>query len=530
MTEPQYIPGLATKRAPQTVPDSELESIKEALWSADNGRFFSMFPASTPKYARNAGPRSSDRTDSMARMYVNGRGPRIHDANLQKSIGNLYTGGVLSDGATERSGGTNSPNGYGYFDFIISNWSISYQEREQAVDTLSDNTVIFYSGMSAPMGQGSGALLNTFQDDQNVWFHYAYMESLRGSRLAAKGQVASFLCDSFRYEGYLTSLSVQTQAQIQNAVMFNFTFRVKQISVVTPVLYSASANAEVWSSRQEPLVITTPSSIDDTTRVGSEAAVNPVSARSAPAAVASADANSRDPRATIEQADMTFTEAEAEVANQIASEHAAAESAAQATDITFTLEEADQVESSLNRVLNNEASTSTSGDIAPTSLPANTAPETILTPEQQRIADLAGAANVPFGGGTELARDPSSGRFLSVGTGTATAGGASSAGVPVSASVAADRIAASAQKSPVSGPIYGQTYANAPSTLPAYARGNEQLPNGFTDIYRVQGTVFAEAYARAASQVATVQTAGGALRTVVGRRSRRRSGPSSVRI
>lgn len=520
MTEPQYIPGLATKRAPQTVPDSELQSIKDALWSADNGRFFSMFPASTPKYARNAGPRPSDRTDSMARMYVNGRGPTIHDANLQASIGNLYTGGVLENGATERTGSTQSPNGFGYFDFILSSWSIGFQEREQAVDTLSDNTVIFYSGMSAPVGQGSGALLNTYQDDQNVWFHYAYMESLRGSRLAASGQVASFLVDSFRYEGYLSSLSINTRAEVQNAVMFNFTFRVKQISVVTPVLYSASANAEVWSSRQDPLVITTPSAVNDTDRVAAESAVNPTNARSAPAAVASADAASRDPRATPESAVVPPTEAQAQTASQIAVEHTIAELAASA-GLDYNAE--------LAARLNAEASTAPSGDIAATSVPPNTAPETMLTPEQQRIADIAGAQNVPFGGGTTLARDPASGRFLSVSAVLPVIGMAST--VPVSASVAADRIAASAQAGPASGDTFGQTYANAPSTLPAYAQGAGQLPNGFTDIYRVQGTVFAEAYARAASQVATVQSASGALsRTVVGRRSRRRSGPSSVRI
>lgn len=521
MTEPQYIPGLATRLAPQdvpgapfkaptqTVPDAELASIKAALQSADNGRFFSMFPASTPKYARNAGPRPSERTDSMARMYVNGRGPTVHDANLQKSIGNLYTGGVIKAGDTHRTGGTRSPNGFGFFDFILSSWSISFQEREQAVDTLSDNTVIFYSGMSAPVGQGSGALLNTYQDDQNVWFHYAYMESLRGSRLAARGQVASFLVDSFRYEGYLSGLSINTRAEVQNAVMFNFTFRVKQISVVTPVLYSASANAEVWSSRQEPLVITAPSSIDDTTRTGAETAVNPVSARSAPAAVAATDAASRDPRAEQESATTPPTEARAQTANQIAFEHTIAALAA-TSGLEFNPE--------LAATLNAEASTTTSGDIAGTSVPPNTAPETLLTPEQQRIADIAGASRIP-----EIARDPASGRFLSV--------SAADVAVPVSASVAADRVAGAAQRSSASTDVFGQTYANAPSTLPAYAQGGGQLPSGFTDIYRVQGTVFAEAYARAAAQVATVQSASGALaRTVIGRRSRRRSGSSEVRI
>lgn len=519
MDEPAYIPGLATSRGATVIPDAELDSIKAALARPDNGRFYSMFPASTPKYARNDGPRASERTDSMARIYVNGRGPTIRDANMQKSVGNLYTGGVLRNGATARSGGQGSAGGFGFFDFILSSWSINYQEREQAVDTLSDNTVVFYSGMSAPVGQGSGALLNTYQDDQNVWFHYAYMESLRGSRLAARGQVASFICDSFRYEGYLSSLSIQTRAEVQNAVMFNFTFRVKQISVVTPVIYSAQATAELWSSEQPPLIITTPSSVDDTSRHGVELAVNPTAARSAPAAVATADAESRDPRATPESATATPTETRAASAAQIAAEHTIAELAAQADLALPYIEQ-----------LNAEGTLSASGDIAATAVPPNTRPETLLTPEQQRVAEIAGASNVPFAvGDIAFIRDPSSGRFLSSTMSGPRVGGAplSPVIVPVSASVAADHVAASAQVPDLRGPIYGQSAANAPSTLPAYAQTGSGvgLPAGFTDIYRVQGTVFAEAYARAASQVATVQTVGTALgRTVAGRRSRRRAG------
>lgn len=510
--DPLYLPGRATYRAPKTVPDSELELIKTSLRSNDNGRFYSMFPASTPKYARNQGARSSERTESMARMYITGQGPDIRDSNLSKSVGNLFTGGVRVDGATERTGGADSPSGFGYFDFLLSTWSISYQEREQAVDTISDNTVIFYSGMSAPIGQGAGALLNTYQDDQNVWFHYAYMECLRGSRLASKGQVASLLCDSFRYDGYLTNLSVQTQAAVQNAVMFSFAFRVKQISIVTPVIYSASACVDVWTSRQPDLVVTTPTGIDDTTPTGVEAAVNPVSARSAPAAVAAADATTRDARATPESAVNPFTDTAAAAALAIGSEHTIAALAAQGdVDLAYIDPAA---------TLNAEGVISTSGDIAPTTIPADTAPESVVSPEQQLINSISGPQDVQFGLGYVVPVDAASGRFVAVtGPGSVIDVGGS---VVVSACVGADRIAAAAQLGGASpGPAYGS------STLPAYAQSGSQLPDGFADIYRVQGTVFAEAYARAASQVAVSQTVGGLLhRTVVGRRSRRIQGAS----
>jgi len=507
---PTYVPGLARVLSPQQIPDSEIDAVKAALARADSGRFYSMFPASTPKTARNAGPRSSDRTDSMARLYIHGHGPDLQDHNLAASIGNLFTGGVTLDRTPY--GGETSATGLGYFDFLLGSWAINYVEREQAVDTISDNTVIFYSGQSAPVGQASGAFLNTYQDDQNVWFHYAYMECLRGSRLASRGQIASLLCDSFRYDGYLSNLSVQTQATVQNAVMFNFTFRVKQISVVTPVLYSAAAVAEVWSARQDPLIATAPVTEDSTTRTAAQAAVNPVSAAALPAAVAAAEANTRDARATPESGTAPPSVAGQAVDQQIATETVARSAAT--------------VDASVGATLHAEGATAASGDMAQAVVPPNVAPDTVTSPDQDLVNRIASANGVQLGGGTVLERDPNSGRFL------ATTGGNRpvidvEGAVTVSAGRSADRIAAAAQGVTARGPVYGQSYAEAPSTLPAYAQSGSGLPGGFTDIYRVQGTVFAEAYARAATAVATAQAASGPLRRdSVGRRSRRRRGSS----
>ena len=510
---PSYVPGLASARNPTRVNDAELELVKQALWRPDNGRFYSMFPASTPKHARNSGPRSSERTESMSRLYIHGRGPQIHDQNLAKSIGHLYTGGVRVGDAKERTGGRDSPNGFGFFDFLLGQTSITYQEREQAGDTRSDNTVVYHSGQSAPVLSGRGAFLNTYQDDQNVWFQYAYHEGLRGSQLANRGQIASLLSDSFRYDGYMSSLSVQTVANITNAVMFSFTFRVKQISVVTPVLYSAAATDAVWNTRQDLLIVTTPSSIDDETRTGVESAVNPVAPRAMPSAAASADAAARDPRAVAEQATAPASEAQVSTDTQLAIQQAAvasvrAEIANNGVDISA--------------VLSAETAISGSGDVAPNAVPPSSVAATMPTLEQQRLAAIEGGTVVAYNPGVEVPRDPSSGRFLGVG---------SSGELPVidvqnsyyaSASVGADRVAAAAQLGASNAAGIGQRYVGVSSTLPAYAQSRTQLPGGFTDIYRVQGTVFAEAYARAAAEVAAVQTASGKVSARVGRRSRRR--------
>ena len=227
MTGVSYVPG---RDNPDSTPESGTET---------SGRFFSQFPASTPKFAINAGPRRSEFVETMARLTIDvGRRNmqsllRTLPADVQAAARTLLFDGSLTAEDSYASG-------VGYFDFLLTSITDPKTEREQAVDTLSDNTVIFYSGQTAPVLSGQGVFINTFQDDQHVWFQLLYAELLRGSALARRGLITRFAYDSFFMSGYLTSLQTSLQGGIKNGVDFSFTFRVKQIQIATPILYNPS--------------------------------------------------------------------------------------------------------------------------------------------------------------------------------------------------------------------------------------------------------------------------------------------------
>lgn len=246
----------------------------------EQGRFFSSFPAATPKYARNAGPRRSEFVETMARFIVDV--PQGY-ATLRNSLpGDVkaVSRTLLYNGKLDR--GTHYDSGIGYFDFLLTQIQQPHQEREQAVDTLTDNTVIFYGGQTAPVLSGSGTLFNTYQDDQNVWFQLIYSELLRGTMLARRGLLARLRYDSFFMTGYMSSLVTATTGDVKNAVQFSFTFRVKQIQIITPILYHPSNASSVISTNI--LTREQPSTADDTVRSGVETAETPATPSSVPAA------------------------------------------------------------------------------------------------------------------------------------------------------------------------------------------------------------------------------------------------------
>jgi len=244
------------------------------------GRFFSSFPAATPKFALNEGPRRSEFTETMARMIIDV--PREFQQLRDSLPGDVQSASrtLLRDGKLTR--GTSNGSGVGYFDFLLTNVQQGHQEREQVVDTLTDNTVIFYGGQSAPMLNCSGTLLNSYQDDQNVWFQLLYSELLRGTMLARRNLVVRLRYDSFFMTGYLSSLNVATEGGAKNYVQFSFTFRIKQIQITTPIIYNPSYGRSLLVDNL--FTRSTPLGSDDTTRVGVETAETPATPTSVPAA------------------------------------------------------------------------------------------------------------------------------------------------------------------------------------------------------------------------------------------------------
>lgn len=276
-------PGIITGRnllAPEGFPN-EVE-----------GRFFSSIPAGTPKFALNRGPRRSEFTETMARLIVDV--PPGQMAALMRSLPAdtaaaaqtlLYAGNVtaLRDGNAQ---------GAGFFDFMLTQATMQQVEREQAVDTLTDNTIIYYSGQSSPLLSCSGYLYNTYQDDQVVWFHLLYNDILRGTQLARRGLVTRFRYDSFFLTGYLTNFVLTTLGDAKNYAQFSFTFRIKQIQIATPIVYNPTLTQSLLASNL--FVNPSPPGADNATRHGVETGEVPLAPRAVPAATTQNNVDTRE--------------------------------------------------------------------------------------------------------------------------------------------------------------------------------------------------------------------------------------------
>jgi hypothetical protein len=288
MTGPLYIPITVDSDNPESGTETD-------------GRFFSAFPTSTPKFARNDGPRRSEFVETMARFTIDvGRGSMQSlldslPADVQAAARTLLFDGNLTADDSFASG-------IGYFDFLLEAVTFPLAEREQAVDTLTDNTVIFYSGQSAPILSGQGTFMNTYQDDQHVWFQLLYAELLRGSALARRGLIARLTYDSFYMSGYLTSLQTSTQGGVKNAVNFSFGFRVKQVQIATPILYNPSTTT---SRIQTALFESTSSNgANDEGRRGVQSTPAAVAERGAPITISIYDLTNIDARELYRQRSM----------------------------------------------------------------------------------------------------------------------------------------------------------------------------------------------------------------------------------
>lgn len=260
------------------------------------GRFFSSFPAGTPKFALNQGPRRSEFVETMARLIVDV--PPARMASLLRSLPAdtaaaartlLYAGNVTSlrDGNAQ---------GAGYFDFLMTQITQQQQEREQAVDTLTDNTVIYYSGQSAPVLSCAGYFYNTYQDDQNVWFQLIYSDLLRGTQLARRGLVARFRYDSFFITGYLMNMVTTTMGEAKNYTQFSFNFRVKQIQIATPIIYNPTLAQSLLATNL--FTSSSPPGSDNATRHGVETGEQPLAPRATPAASTQANTDAREAEVT----------------------------------------------------------------------------------------------------------------------------------------------------------------------------------------------------------------------------------------
>lgn len=239
---------------------------------------FATHPGATPKYSLNRGPRDAEYRDTMARLFIDL--PPGDDA-LQSFLASLppesrALGKVLATG-----GGTGGSAGTGFIDFLLTQASEDMREKAQIVDTLTDNYVAFYTGQEPPLFQYGGTVLNTYQDDQRVWMLRLYRDILRGTRLANRGLIARMRYDSFIVSGYLENLVLGLSGDAVDYGSFQFSMRVKQLSIFTPTIGLPTLVETPASSFR---LNATQSTVGDINRAGALMSATPPTAQSGPAA------------------------------------------------------------------------------------------------------------------------------------------------------------------------------------------------------------------------------------------------------
>ena len=193
---------------------------------------FSPNPGSTAKTAFNlkSYKKDAESRESLARLFV-----EVPDKDaFLKSVSKESQSLAMALISGSNSGGA---GGTGFFDFLMTEANETFNEKTQIVDTLTDNYVVYFSGREPAMANYAGTLLNTYQDDQRVWFLRLYSEILRGTRLATRNLIARLRYDSFLVSGYLVSLSMWLDGDTHiTASRFSFQMLIKRMQVMSPQL------------------------------------------------------------------------------------------------------------------------------------------------------------------------------------------------------------------------------------------------------------------------------------------------------
>lgn len=239
MPSPGIITGSSLRRT-DTVTDTDgIKLFKDTsgteIVPASGLGVFGAHPGATPKYAFNtvSKTRDAEYRETMARLYIELPNEKARARFLETvSKNSQQLASVLTSAK-----GTGGSGGTGFIDFLLTGAQETFQEKTQIVDTLTDNYVAFYSGREPPAFSYTGVLLNTYQDDQRVWFWRLYQEILRGSRLATRNLILHLRYDSFIVSGYMETLQMGISGDSDlSSSQFAFTIRVKRMSVFTQAL------------------------------------------------------------------------------------------------------------------------------------------------------------------------------------------------------------------------------------------------------------------------------------------------------
>lgn len=200
---------------------------------------FADTPLSTPKYARNLGPRDAEFRDTLARLFIS-----LADADPATQT--AYLAGLPQDARAVAQVllGNNNHGSSGFVDFILTQAVEPLQEIVQVEKTVGDDYVAFFFGQAPPTFQYSGFLLNSLQDDQRTGFAIAYQAILRGTQLARRGALARLRYDSVVVEGAATASQQTLNSDNEMAVPFSFTLLVKRYWIIQSPLFKRTSPAD----------------------------------------------------------------------------------------------------------------------------------------------------------------------------------------------------------------------------------------------------------------------------------------------
>ena len=185
---------------------------------------YAQHPAQTPKYHTGNGVES---LATQARMFLE----FSDDATFKSFRESLpERAKKLVDVLSPQS----KVGGVGYFDFLMSRVSESFQEKVQVSEVLSDGHIAYFFGQKAPMWQVSGRLLNTQQDQWYDAFHILYQDVLRGTQLARHRIPLKIAYDNRVVVGSLVSMNTTLSADSETAVPFNFQILVSRVYIRQP--------------------------------------------------------------------------------------------------------------------------------------------------------------------------------------------------------------------------------------------------------------------------------------------------------
>lgn len=215
--------------------------------SGAGGVHAKFLQGASPKYATNNGERLDYFRDTLARMFLavsesEKRSlffPSLADQKV-KLPAKALTGTPMtypttptpesqSSNAGSRDVGSSTVAFKGYLDFFIQSVQMSFNEKIQVSETLSDNYVAYAFGQSPPVWTFQGALINTVQDDQASNMYRLYTQILRATQLARRQKVLTIAFDSYAVNGVMMNLNMQLSAANELVVPFTFQLLVKRV-------------------------------------------------------------------------------------------------------------------------------------------------------------------------------------------------------------------------------------------------------------------------------------------------------------